>query len=250
MFGPLVTAVRTLTIIPIPGKDAADFSRSLPWFPVVGLLIGFLYWAIAQGGMYLWSDHHLITGCFVALAGVVVTGALHLDGLADCADGFGGGKTRERILEIFKDSRHGTFGVSVITGDLLLRTVLGAWCVAEAHTELLIVAAFFSRSAAAWMCTLVPYARSTGGTAEPFVVNKPSPLLFIVTAGLIAALLLKTGMVHSGGSMVFAGIPVIVFAAYCMKKIGGSTGDCLGAASEIGELSVLTAGSILFKFGV
>lgn len=246
MIAPLITTIRTLTIMPIPGPETDNRAETLPFFPMVGAAIGAVFYASANLCNLVWSESPLITGLVVAFMSVMMTGALHLDGIADVADGFGGGKTKERILEIFKDSRHGTFGVVAIVLDLIARVLLVAWCMENGHLALIVIAAVFSRSSMAWACALLPYARSGSGTAESFISGKRPVLLLFTTAGTVAALLLGFGLVPQGTILLVAAVPVQFFLLYCMKKINGITGDCLGAVNEIGELGVLLTGCVLY----
>lgn len=246
MIAPLITTIRTLTIVPVPGPETENRAQTLPFFPIIGAAIGGVFFGTAYLCNLVWGDFTLLTGLVVAFISVMMTGALHLDGVADVADGFGGGKTKERILEIFKDSRHGTFGVVAIVLDLIARVLLVAWCVEHGHLALVVAAAAFSRSSMAWACALLPYARSGSGTAKSFISGKLPILLLFTTAGTIAALLLGFGLVPQGTIMLVAAVPVQLFLFYCLKKIGGITGDCLGAANEIGELGVMMTGCVLY----
>ena len=109
LWGGLVTAMRTLTVLPWPGRDADSPAAALPWFPLVGAIIGSIVYLVIMllGTRLLWADG----GAALALVvGVVITGGLHLDGLADAVDGWRGGRTRERRLEIMKDPHLGAFG--------------------------------------------------------------------------------------------------------------------------------------------
>ena len=107
MFNGLTTAVRTLSILPLPGRDAASFAASLGWFPLVGSLIALPLCAMA---IYLGEHWSAGAAMLMVASSVVLTRGLHLDGLADCVDGFGGGAKRERVLEIMKDPCVGAFG--------------------------------------------------------------------------------------------------------------------------------------------
>ncbi|MGZ0216445.1 MAG: adenosylcobinamide-GDP ribazoletransferase [Acidimicrobiales bacterium] len=128
----LRAAVIFLTRIPITfgKKEMPELSRSVPWFPVVGALVGLLvgtsYWLLSQ----------IIPGSVAATAsialGVIVTGAFHLDGLADVADAFPGAATVERRLEILKDSRLGTYGTSALVLVLLLEIASLICCIRDA----------------------------------------------------------------------------------------------------------------------
>ncbi|MBN1577926.1 MAG: adenosylcobinamide-GDP ribazoletransferase [Chitinispirillaceae bacterium] len=248
MIAPLVTAVRTLTIIPMPGSDAKDPSAALPYFPIIGAAIGVICYLTARGSSCLFGDYPFFGGLLVTVVSIVITGALHLDGLADVADGFGSGGTKERILEIFKDSRHGTFGVTAIVFDLIARVLFIAWCCEKEHLTLILISPFFSRTVMAWGCALLPSARSGGGTAVPFISNKPPIALFLITVGLVGVIVLAFGCIPLGTILLISFVPVQLFYFYCLKKIDGITGDCLGAVNEIGELTLLLTGCIGYGF--
>ena len=100
MFEPVVTAIRTLTIVPVPGRDSANPASALPVFPLVGAALGILLYCTATGLSLLFPGRALIGGLLVTAIAILITGALHLDGFADVADAFGCGRRRERILEI------------------------------------------------------------------------------------------------------------------------------------------------------
>lgn len=247
MFSPLVTAIRTLTTLPIPGHDCDDRSASLPLFPVVGALIGLILYFEAVGVSRLFSAHSWISSLLVTASAVLITGALHLDGFADVADGFGGGHSKERILEILKDSRHGTFGVCAIVFDIAGRIILTAWCIEHRHFELLAVSPVFSRTVQAWGCALLPYARPAGGTASPFFTAKPPLVLLVITLGVLVIYTVIAGILPFGTIFLVSLIPVQLFYGTCIKKIDGLTGDCLGAVNEVAELSFLLTACITYS---
>ena len=247
MFGPLVTALRTLTVLPVPGKEGGTLSGSLPFFPVVGAFIGIILYLSGYALSHVFTDNPLLCGGLVAGISAVVTGALHLDGLADVADGFGGGHTRERILEIMKDSRHGTFGVTAIIFDCIGKTLFFGWCMSHDHIEMILMSVVFSRTVQAWGCVILPYARiSEGGTASPFFEGKNPSALILSTIGITGGVIVFFGILPMGMVALMSLIPIQIFFMVCLKKINGITGDCLGAANEICELSVLMSGCAAF----
>ena len=121
MLSGLVTALRTLTVIPVPGKECDSFSHSLFWFPVVGLLLGLM---VASIGFFSsltgWNE---LSAALVLLGGIVLSRGMHADGLADLADGFWGGRTREAILRIMKDPNVGSFGAIALSAMMLLKWI-------------------------------------------------------------------------------------------------------------------------------
>ena len=120
----LVTAIRTLTSLPCPGREADKMTSALPWFPVVGLLLGGLLYGVSACTQWLtrglWPEASAIV---VLICAALFTGGLHLDGLADWADGFWGGRTKEKTLAIMKDSAVGSFGAVALICALLAKWV-------------------------------------------------------------------------------------------------------------------------------
>jgi adenosylcobinamide-GDP ribazoletransferase len=230
-----MAAIRFLTIIPVPGKigtRTADLAGSLYWFPIVGLLIGGL-----TGGLFYLVGPHLPMPVAVVLAVTLLlafSGGLHLDGVADCADGFFSSRRRERMLEIMRDSHIGAMGVIAL---FLVLAFKGAALFAVAPPGLwqpLVLMPLAGRAAMLVMMAVLPYARKEGGLASVFY-DRASPLL----AGWALLLLLATGWVVAGlpGLLTVLGslLILLLFCWFCAAKIGGATGDTLGAACEITE---------------
>lgn len=115
--------MRTLTVLPVPGRDAEKLCDALPWFPVAGFLLGALLYTAGRGALALMpSFWPQAAGLLVVAGSAWLTRGLHLDGLADCADGFGGAHDKTKILAIMKDPRVGAFGVVA-----LVIALLGQW---------------------------------------------------------------------------------------------------------------------------
>ncbi len=234
MFRGFVSAVRTLTLLPVPGKDADHMTSSLPWFPVVGALLGailFGLWFLLDAvGLSTWPEGEAFA---LVAASIVLTRGLHLDGLADWADGFFSMTGKERTLEIMKDSRVGTFGV------LALIMVLGLKWVAVVHliesnlVLWVIAACVVSRTAQVELAASLPYARAEGGTGAPFV-NGASGWHRVVGWLLSAALLAAIG--PYAPCILIPGFLATKILGYLFKRrLGGVTGDLLGASSEMVE---------------
>ena len=246
MFEPLVTAMRTLTSIPIPGTDSDHPASALPFFPLVGGFIGAVFYVVAGASALLLPEESLIGGLFVMLAAVFITGALHIDGLADVADAFGAGGNRERIFALLKDSRHGTFGVTAITCSIAGRILLSAWYIDHRYSAVLLSAAIFSRTLQAWGCSLVPYAHPGGGGTSVFFSGAyriPLGVTTCISLGICGLILRPLTLAVI---LLSSLVPVLLFFNYSRKKIGGLTGDGLGAANEIAELSFLLCGVVCF----
>jgi adenosylcobinamide-GDP ribazoletransferase len=232
----LTAALKFLTVLPVPsGGDTRerDLAGSLPFFPVVGLLIGALVAALALGlGRVL---PPLPAAALIVIALVAVSGGLHLDGLSDSADGFFSSRPRERILEIMRDSRAGPMGIIAIV------SVMGLKFATLASTpEIHLWSAVFLMPIAG-RCALVvgmaslPYARPEGGLGSALYKGWRK-----TSAGLSILLLVSAGWIVAGwAGLIAAGSSVLVtllLAAYTYHKIGGATGDTLGAGCEIAEV--------------
>lgn len=248
ILGAFVTAVRTLTIIPVPGKDGENHSYAPLFFPVTGAGLGMLLYAIARGCAVMFDSAPLVSGLVVTVATTVLTGCMHVDGLADVADGFGGGRTKERILEIFKDSHHGTFGVCAVTFDLAARILLVGLCVGSGNLFLIALCAIFSRTLMAWTCVLFPYAREKEGKASLYFNGRNNAIaLCAITASFLAVTFFIFGTLPLAVAFCLSLLPVELFLMYCMRKIGGVSGDCIGAVNEISELSLLLTGYLTLR---
>jgi adenosylcobinamide-GDP ribazoletransferase len=242
----LITAIRTLTMLPIPGEDATRMSSALPWFPIVGLLLGGAFYGIAiLPGLLrvtVWSEGIAV---IVVILSIFLTRAMHLDGLADSADGFGCRGDRVKILAVMKDPHIGAFGVIALITAILVKFVAIAKLVASGLPIVILAATVVSRTMQAELATVLPYARQEGGTAAPFV-NGTTWLHRLTALG--AGLLILCGICGPvTGLIVFAIGWVIcrLFGWWCKRKIGGVTGDLLGACSEIVEIALLF-GAALF----
>jgi adenosylcobinamide-GDP ribazoletransferase len=237
-----VTAFFTRVPTEPPARAAWQIADAAWAFPIVGAGIGAvtaLTFLLAQlVGLGDWP-----TAALSVLAGVALTGALHEDGLADTADGVFGGRDREARLTIMADSRHGTFGVLAIVLSVLLRTAALASIGDMIHAGLALVAAHAaSRAALPAVMSALASARPEGLGAAAGKPGLPtaagSAVIGIVIA--IAALGPALGAIALGitGGMVFAA------ASLARRRIGGYTGDILGAIQQIGEIVMLLAASI------
>jgi adenosylcobinamide-GDP ribazoletransferase len=234
----LVTALRTLTILPVPGRDAQELARALPWFPLVGCLLGLLLWG-AGLGIDLLAGGWGAGAALAATAGsAVLTRGLHLDGLADWADGFGGSCDRERTLAIMKDPHTGAFGVVAVLLVLLGRFAACDRLAEAGHLSWIVAACIVSRAAMAELAACLPYARAEGGTAGPFVDGAlPSHRI----GALALAALLASACGGLAGVLLLAGgwIACRLLGSWFRKRAGGVTGDLLGACCELVETGLL-----------
>jgi adenosylcobinamide-GDP ribazoletransferase len=222
---------------PLPGGpslvDAVDL------FPLVGALVGAC--AALSFALASWAGLPSLPAAILALATLVLlTGALHEDGLADTADGFGGGATKEQKLAIMRDSRIGTFGVVALVFVLVGRliAVAGFWDPVKVAATL-VAAGAMSRAAMVLAMTLLAPARSDGLGAT---VRGPRPLRVI--AALLLAVLLTFALlpVQAAALAVAAAlVATLALAWVSQRQIGGYTGDVLGAVQQLSETAFLFA---------
>jgi adenosylcobinamide-GDP ribazoletransferase len=230
-----LAALRFLTILPIPGRrddDAVRLGRSVPFFPVVGLLIGLA--AATFDSVLTRLFPPLLASGFTVTALLAVSGGLHIDGLADTADGFFSSRPQERILEIMRDSRTGPMGVTAIVCLLILKTAAVASIAPGTRWAAILLMPLAGRCALVVLLAFLPYARSGGGLATAF--QNERSVFHGMWAVLVLALVAWITAAFAGLAMAaVAVIGMLVFAAYSYFKIGGYTGDTLGAACEIAE---------------
>lgn len=236
----LICAMQFLTRVPTPRLRVFEpdwITRSARYFPLVGQGVGAVCAGVLTAANRVWSAP-VAAGLAIA-AGLLVTGAFHEDGLADTADGLGGGQTPERRLEIMKDSRIGTYGVCALVMVLALKGAALAQASVATAAIALIAAHGLGRAAAVVAMRLTPYAPS----GEPGKW-KPTPrgvrTSEVLTALLIAAwplafLPLNATLVGLAGGATLA----IVLAMQARRLIGGHTGDVLGAIEQVFEAGFL-----------
>ncbi len=244
-FAELLHALRFLTRLPIPFTKTVDLpplSQSMRLFPLAGALIGGCGGAALAG--LSWSGlPSLLAAALVAGLGVLVTGALHEDGLADTADGFGGGKTRERRLEIMRDSHIGSYGTLALVTTMLLRVACYEDLTGLAPFAIIAVlaaSAAFSRALMVDLLWATRPARSDGLSVYAGTPGRNGAAFAIVTA---AGLTLAAGLLVSPASGLLALAAGLAVTAYLrrltVKLIGGQTGDVCGAVQVLSELAML-----------
>lgn len=230
----LFAAIGFLTVMPLPNRwhgSESDLGRSPIWFPLVGVMIGgavALFDSVL--GLFLPAT---VVSTFSVLMMLAASGGLHMDGLADTADGFFSARDRKRMLEIMRDSRSGPMGVIAICSVLLLKIVTLAAVPSPLRVSTLVLMPVAGRTALTVSLTALPYARSSGGLARVFRTDGIQALL--AAAALMAAGWLLQG--YKGLVAAMASLAVTqLMAGYSKKKIGGFTGDTLGATCELTEL--------------
>ena len=233
----LTTAMRTLTRIPTPGQDSAELAEALPFFPLVGALLGALL-TLAAWGLTVVCEWPAGAAAVAVALGAWLTRGLHLDGLADAADALGGGRTRERRLEIMKDPHVGAFGVVALVCVLLLKWVAIARLAAGWQWPWLVVPLISSRTVMVELAVALPYARTGNGTAAPFVRGAARH------HAIIALLLASVGVVALVGPAGLMLLALALGAGLWLARLfharfGGITGDLLGMTNEVTETGLL-----------
>jgi adenosylcobinamide-GDP ribazoletransferase len=238
-------ALQFLTIIRVPEKvdyRPDQFSSSLRWFFLVGLLIGSLQWFFAWAGLRYHCPVNLLAP-LILIVGLVLTGGLHLDGMADTADGIGAGIDRDTTLRIMKDDRIGVYGIAAIFLTLYVKIIAISYVLRTGELGLILLSPMLCRALLSVACTLLPYARSEGtgkAFAEGSFFKHAFPSLFI--SAVILFCLFRLPGLYVFGLVCFV---ALLFCLYCYGKIKGFTGDTLGAQCEITEITVLLAGAML-----
>jgi len=244
MLHNFITALQFLTVFTVKKDhevDENDLARSMTFFPFVGLFIGLiLVWADRA---LLWFFPDTIGNIFLLILSMVITRALHIDGLADSIDGLMGGKDRESRLAIMKDSRIGTAGVLGVVFVLMIRYVCLNNLFDDYKTAALLTAPAFGRWSQMLMMFEADYGRETG-LGKAFVGH-------VRLGGLLAASVISLGIsayviIQDSRTAVLAvAIPLLIalftvlWRWYVVRKVDGITGDAVGAASEMSEALTL-----------
>jgi len=232
--GRLAAAFRFLTIIPLPGKlgtTEEELAGATPFFPVVGLLLGSVVVAIVSLLQMLFPP--FVTAVLATLVLLAFSGGLHLDGLADTADGFFSSRPKEKILVIMRDSATGAMGVIA----LVLLLLLKAAALSSLSSSLLLVVFLMplaGRTAILLMMAILPYARSQGGLATLFY-SRRSKVVGLWGLVFFAAVSVLTAGFRGLAAVLAVTLLVLLMSWFCRIKIDGATGDTLGAVCEMAE---------------
>lgn len=240
----LLGAIVFLTRLPVRTSRSLDTARSVPWFPIVGLLIGTLVGGIAAL-LEPWSSPYVAAGVAIVV-GLLVTGAFHEDGLGDVADAFVGGWTREDRLRILKDSRHGTYGVVALVSSIALRFVaLGALVLAGPKSAFIGAVAAHGLARSAAVGTMLFARPATGeGLGSEYVAHlrrAPSAIGIVVAVSAVAAI---AGW-WTAAALAATVVTTAAVIAWSKRRIGGFSGDVLGTVEQCGEIAVFVVLSIV-----
>jgi len=241
-----LAAVQFLTRIPVPNLpyNPDSLSRSVKFFPVVGLGIGSAAALLHQ----LLTPHfpRLVTALLVIAFLISLTGCLHEDGLADTADGFGGGSSREQILVILKDSRIGSYGGAALTLSLLVRVLLLASLPLTQVPQYLIAAHVLCR----WTTLPLSYYLAPARTQQAQAgVGQGARIARLTTRGTLItgsiftlAICIWILLTHAAAAIGITIVVTLLSGLYFQRRIGGVTGDCFGASNQLAEIAVYLTG--------
>jgi adenosylcobinamide-GDP ribazoletransferase len=247
MWRHLTLAVSFLTIFRLPFTPSqvatpADLAGSFSWFPLVGLILGLCLTAPA----YLLSGAPpLVLAVLVTALLAILTRGLHLDGLADVADGLGGGYTPERRLEIMKDSRTGPFGALALIFAVLFKVTALHTLILDHCWSGMLLAPVLSRFAMVLGAYKMPHARKVGGLARPFLEHITSRQVLaaaLLSSSMLTCLDLKFAVLSLG---LVAGCAALA-RLLARRWLGGMTGDVLGALNEITEVALFAVSAFYY----
>lgn len=237
----LVGAVALLTRVPIPRRMHAFGrpGRAIPWIPVVGAAIGAMVGATALAALLIGVPGHVAAGVAVAVS-LLVTGALHEDGLADTFEGLGSGRRGTEAIEIMRDPRIGVFGAAALIVSVLLQiATLGSL------TRSMIVGVAIAAHAAsrgfAVLATYLPLATSHGlaATYSHGIHPAARPAGFVAGVAIAVAVLREDAWI-----LMLALVPGALVVAWARQRIGGITGDVLGGVQQVTMLTILVGATV------
>ena len=245
MRGVLV-ATAFLTRVPVPVvAGAVDVGRAARWFPLIGGLLGgataLLAWTMTE----VMEFPAALTATLVVGLGAWATGAIHLDGLADTADGFGGGRDREGVLRIMRDPLIGSYGAAALIFVIGVKvTAIAALLDRGAALPFVVAAPAISRWTISALAAWLPYARTEGGLGKA-VTHERDTIGLVVATAVTAVIAIGVLRVDALIVWVFAALTALWIARTARRRIGGVTGDVFGASVELTETSVLLCGVLL-----
>src|ERR1700719_2711680 len=248
-----VVAIHFLTRLPAPnlkGFQTSWLSESTRYFPVVGALVGVI-------GVGVWWACSMVFPPAVAIglmmsASLLLTGAFHEDGFADVCDGFGGGRTRDSVLAIMKDSRVGAYGAIGVVMMLGLKWSVLVSLPDAALPVIVIGAHIVSRWCAMGLIWRLPYVRADADAKSKPLADSLSGADWLLSGALGALILLPALLLTDPAArsqlavavlaaMTLSGVTTLLASGYFKSRIGGYTGDCLGATQQLAELGFLLA---------
>jgi adenosylcobinamide-GDP ribazoletransferase len=237
----IVVAFQFLTRIPMPSIvfEADSLSRATMFFPLVGLAIG--SGAVLLQKLLMSHMTRPLVALIVLIYLVLITGCLHEDGLADTADGIGGGRTKDQILVILKDSRIGTYGATALVLSLLSRYLLLASLPLEHFAAYVISSQVLCRWSSLPMSYFLPPAREQDGQGAR--IAKLTSLASLIFGSVFSFAVVAFALRWSALAPVLVAILAVALSGWLYgRKIGGVTGDCFGATNQLTEIAVYFCG--------
>ena len=242
-FNYLLTAITFFTRIPVfrqTEHDRQSLNQALKYFPLIGWLVGAICALCFYLAVQFWPPDVAVV--LSIAVGVLLTGALHEDGFADSCDGFGGGWDKPQVLAIMKDPRIGNYAAIGLVLILLLKAFLLIELAAESD-ELVIIAIMFAHSSSRLLVLPIPclldYVRDSDDSKSISMVEQRFSVGMLAYSALFVLLPLLVYQVPLlFSSIPIAGLVVIVMGLYFRHRIGGYTGDCLGATQQVAEIVI------------
>ncbi|OBR96155.1 MULTISPECIES: adenosylcobinamide-GDP ribazoletransferase [Clostridium] len=239
--------VQFMTRIPINKSfscEQENFRRGTVFMPVIGLLVGGIQWIVYK--LCIMVLPISVSVAIILLLGIMLTGALHLDGLGDMSDGFFAFKGNDKIIEIMKDSRIGSYACATIVMDIILKYSL-LCSIVPRFSFIIIAAPVIGRFSIVFIAFIGKTAKKTG-TGNFFIGNIGKLQMFLALVVTIAILLCGMNPKYAAIMIPSALIMALLINVFCNKKIGGLTGDLFGADNEMVEiLTMIIAAVILTK---
>jgi len=239
-------AFRLLTRFPIPGRECTQESSTLFWFPFVGVVLGLFFLGIA-----LLPISSFVRSSLIIATAAYLTRGFHLDGLCDVADGFGGGWTKEATLRIMRDSSVGAFALIMLVCTLLVQVFVIAELLQ--FLPLLVFVPALGRTMVVMATCISPYAREGEGTASALVRQSSVKHMVgpMVQIGIFMAVLFfleSPSFLPACSAFLFALLMTLFLLRMSKRRIGGITGDVLGAIEILSESSAYLGALILLVF--
>jgi adenosylcobinamide-GDP ribazoletransferase len=237
----IVVAFQFLTRIPMPSIafEADSLSRATKFFPLVGLVVG--SGAVLLQKLLLFRMSRPLVSLIVLIYLVLITGCLHEDGLADTADGFGGGRTKDQILAILKDSRIGSYGATALVLSLLARYLLLMSLPLEHFAAYVISSHVLCRWSSLPLSYFLPPALERDGQGAR--IAKLTSLASLTFGSVFSFAVVAFALRWSALALMLAAILTVALSGWLYaRRIGGVTGDCFGATNQVAEIAVYFCG--------
>lgn len=234
----LILMIQFFTTIPIKTRinvKEEDFPKGLPYFPLVGLIIGLFNYSIFY--VFTFINIEFLSIVFWILANIIITGGLHLDGLADTCDGLLSSRDKKKMLEIMKDSRIGTNGVLAIIMDLLIRLGLMISLPVNLRPLAMISSVVLGKTIMLVLIYTTPYGRKNGIGGLFYKGISKISVAFGSAIGVIIIIAIHSLKIIP--ALVLCIVSMAFYRRFVINKIDGITGDTLGAANELTEILFL-----------